>query len=166
MSKLQMPRKGQSAAMMAELQSEHAAQPTIATEEPTNVVTLQGSNERTTVSTTERPLDLTPEPAPVTTNEPTNQPENQAPEQPAPAEDSQSRAARLAVAMDRAAEDSIAVVTVRVPAGLNRYMDDYVARINRINHPSRYRKQDAVAEAFAAFYADHIMPPPPPDEDI
>ena len=68
--------------------------------------------------------------------------------------------------MERATQDALAVVTVRVPAGLNRYVDDYVARINRVNPHSRYRKQDAVAEAFAAFYADHPMPPPPPDEEL
>jgi hypothetical protein len=68
--------------------------------------------------------------------------------------------------MERASQDAIAVVTVRVPAGLNRYMDDYVARVNRLNPQGRYRKQDAVAEAFAAFYAEHPMPPASADDEL
>ena len=45
-------------------------------------------------------------------------------------------------------------------------MDRYVERMNRIHPKRRYRKQDAVAEAFAAFYADHPMPPAPEEDDL
>ena len=193
MSKLQMPQRGQSAAMMAELQAEHAAaaepeapgtenvttlQPThvtknvltpVASFEPAVVTTFEPStvsaNELTPVSTNERAPVASLEPyTDATSPEPTTKATRKRSAAPLPAEE--SRPERLALAIERAAQDTISVVTVRVPAGLNRYMDDYVARINRLHPPARYRKQDAVAEAFAAFYADHVMPPPPPDEEL
>ena len=68
------------------------------------------------------------------------------------------RDARLETALQRAENDEIAVVTVRVSVRLNKYMDEYVARTNRLDPKRKYRKQDAVAEAFAAFYADHPLP--------
>jgi hypothetical protein len=64
------------------------------------------------------------------------------------------------------AEDEVGVVTVRVSNRLNEYMDRYVERINRLNPKRKYRKQDAVAEAFAAFFADHPLPPAPADEEL
>jgi hypothetical protein len=189
MSKLQMPRKGQSAAMMAELQAEHAAATASGASDAEHVTTLQPADVTENVLTPEAATVATTEPSPVTanaltpvlTNEPASvpslgpyteatsaqqspKPTRKRPASPAPADE--SRPDRLALAMERAAQDAIAVVTVRVPAGLNRYMDDYVARINRVNPQGRYRKQDAVEEAFAAFYADHIMPPAPVDEDL
>lgn len=192
MSRLQMPRKGQSAAMMAELQAEHAAQGAPGQQEVTNVTPLQPANVETRVTANEPSNVLTPDPTVVTANERTTEvttvranepapvaslepyikepapepptgPVRKRPSAPAPNE---TRGDRLAFALDRAATDAITVVTVRIPAGLNRYVDDYVARINRVNPQGRYRKQDAVAEAFAAFYADHVMPPPPPDENL
>jgi hypothetical protein len=77
-----------------------------------------------------------------------------------------ARTERLAKALELASEDEIAVVTVRVSAKLNDYMDRYVERINRITPKRRYRKQDAIAEAFAAFFADHPLPPAPEEEEI
>ena len=68
--------------------------------------------------------------------------------------------------MQFVAADEIAVVTVRVPTRLNEYMDRYVERVNRITPKRRYRKQDAVAEAFAAFFADHPLPPAPEDVEL
>ena len=79
---------------------------------------------------------------------------------------SDEREERLARAIQFSAEDEIAVVTVRVPSRLNEYMDRYVERINRLTPKRRYRKQDAVAEAFAAFFADHPMPPAPADQEL
>jgi hypothetical protein len=67
--------------------------------------------------------------------------------------------------MQFAQDDETAVVTVRTPARLNEYMDRYVERVNRLNPKRKYRKQDAVTEAFAAFFADHPMPPAPIEED-
>lgn len=145
MSKLKMPPKGQSAAMMAELQAEHAAPEPTQQREPvvTNVTTLQRSHELTNV--TEEPTSASP---------PASQP------------DPQIRHDRFLTALERASTDEIAVVTVRVPASLNRYMDEYVARLNLTQPKRRYRKQDAVLEAFAAFYADHPLPAPPGDEQL
>jgi hypothetical protein len=40
-------------------------------------------------------------------------------------------------------------------------MDEYVARRNLADPRTKYRKQDAIAQAFAAFYADHPLPPAP-----
>ena len=190
MSKLQMPRKGESAAMMAELQAEHAAtagtpegsdSENVATLQPANVTENVLTSEAATVATTEPSTvtanELTPvltnEPAPVPSLEPYSEVPSGAPspgptrEQPAsPAPAVESRPERLAFAMERASQDAIAVVTVRAPAGLNRYMDDYVARVNRLNPQGRYRKQDAVAEAFAAFYAEHPLPPSPAEDEL
>lgn len=146
MSKLKMPPKGQSAAMMAELQAEHAAPEPTEHPEPvvTNVTTLQCSHELTNV-----------------TSEPASEPSPAAPHP-----DPQIRRDRFAAALERASADEIAVVTVRVPASLNRYMDEYVARLNLTQPKRKYRKQDAVLEAFAAFYADHPLPPAPGDEQM
>jgi hypothetical protein len=76
------------------------------------------------------------------------------------------REERLTRALQMAAEDEITVVTVRVSARLNEYMDRYVERLNRISPKRRYRKQDAIAEAFAAFFADHPLPPAPAEEEL
>jgi len=53
------------------------------------------------------------------------------------------------------------LVTLRVPAKLHDYLERYVRRINDNNPNKRrkYLKQDAIAAAFVAFYADHPMPP-------
>jgi hypothetical protein len=137
MSKLKMPPKGQSAAMMAALQAEHAS-PVEENSPETNVATLEVSPPQLGAS---------------------------APAEP-PSEAARAREDRFALAMGRATEEEIAVVTVRVPASLNRYMDEYVARVNHTNRRARYRKQDAVAEAFAAFYADHVMPALTGDDEL
>jgi hypothetical protein len=71
----------------------------------------------------------------------------------------------LAIARQEEEAGNIAVVTLRLPAKLAKYMDDYVARIGQVSPKKRYRKQDAAAEAFAAFYAEHVMPPAP-EEDL
>ena len=76
-----------------------------------------------------------------------------------------NRDERLQQGLQIAQQDKAAVVTVRVSARLNEYMDRYVERINRTNPQQRYRKQDAIAEAFAAFFADHPLPAAPPDEE-
>jgi hypothetical protein len=147
MSKLKMPAKGQSTAMMAALQSEHAVDgggPVAAGEDDSELY-----------------QDVTPSRSNTAVRQETFSEDSQvsAPSAPVPP----SRQDRLETALERGAQDQIMVVTVRVSASLNRYMDDYVTRMNRIDPKSRYRKQDAVAEAFAAFYADHPMPPPPSD---
>jgi len=146
MSKLQMPAKGKSAQMLAELQAEHADAdgPLSPIENPVTEVT---GLQRTQITDETQPdVQVTPEPE--------------------PAAGATDRDTRLRTAADRAAQDEIIVVTVRVAACLNRYMDDYVARRNMADPRTRYRKQDAVAEAFAAFYADHPMPLAPPPEDL
>lgn len=76
-----------------------------------------------------------------------------------------TREERLSAALDLAQEDEPVVVTIRVSPRLNAYIDRYVQRINQVEPKRKYRKQDAVAEAFAAFYADHVMPPALLDED-
>ena len=134
MSKLKMPAKGNSAAMLAELQAEHAAA-TPATDEATTVLT----------------------PAPEPPADPEAPPASPPPAELAPQD-------RLAFALGRAATDDLIVVTVRVSASLNHYMDEYVARRRSIDPKSKYRKQDAVAKAFAEFYAAHPLPSVPTDE--
>ena len=143
-----MPSRGQSATMMAELQAEHA----IETTNETNAVILQDENEATKSRANKQ------------TNTITNAIAYQA--MPATTDTESDRTLRKQVALDRAATDELIVVTVRVPAVLNRYMDDYVARIYRGDSRRKYRKQDAVAAAFAAFYADYPMPPAPCDANL
>lgn len=144
MSKLKMPAKGSSAAMMAELQAEHAAP---ATDEETNVTTLQPEDEAPTAGPRKRRTRSAAKPT-----------------SPPPADG--SREERLATALDRATNDEMTTVTVRISITLNHYMDEYVARRRSLDPKSKYRKQDAVEEAFAAFYADHPLPPLPPDESL
>jgi hypothetical protein len=134
--------------MMAALQAEHASS---SDTEGTNVTTLH----QNMASPPFVPAAALPdEPEPATSG---------APEALVPMP---SREERFAVALDRAAQDEIAVVTVRVSASLNRYMDDYVNRVNRVDPKRKYRKQDAIADAFAAFYADHPMPPAPAEAGL
>lgn len=154
MSKLQMPAKGKSAAMLAELQAAHAASGEDSgaadpgsPREATNVTTLQPTNGRSQIDA----ADNGPQPDGTAGDAPPD------PEPPSHAE----REQRLAVALARGAEDPLTVVTIRVPMCLNRYMDEYVARRNLAESRTKYRKQDAIAAAFAAFYADHPLPPAP-----
>jgi hypothetical protein len=79
---------------------------------------------------------------------------------------SYNRDERLQQGLQIAQQDTVSVVTVRVSARLNEYMDRYVERVKRTDPQRRYRKQDAIAEAFAAFFADHPLPPAPPDEEL
>ncbi len=68
--------------------------------------------------------------------------------------------------MQIAKGDELDVATIRVSAKLHAYLERYVERINRINPKAKYRKQDAIEAAFAAFYADHPMPPAPVEEEL
>jgi hypothetical protein len=154
MSKLQMPAKGKSAAMLAELQAAHAtggddsgAVAPARDNEETNVTTLQETHASSQLPATDGDLQSDS----TTIQTPPHAPEPETTE----------RAQRLALAQARGAEDQLTVVTVRVPLCLNRYMDEYVARRNLADPRTRYRKQDAIAQAFAAFYADHPLPPAP-----
>ncbi|MEI6502930.1 MAG: hypothetical protein WCP21_18120 [Armatimonadota bacterium] len=140
MSKLKMPAKGTSAAMMAELQAEHATAPPDSEGAP-----QEPQADESTAAPPQHRESAEGQPA-------------SPPPPPASRED------RLAFALDRTAADELVVVTVRVSASLNHYMDEYVARRHSIDPKSKYRKQDAVAEAFAEFYAGHPLPPLPEDE--
>lgn len=159
MSKLQMPAKGKSAAMLAELQAAHAtsgddsgAIAPAEDNEETNVTTLQETNTSAQLPAADGDpqSDHTTVQAPPHAREP----------------ETTEREQRLTLAQARGAEDQLTVVTVRVPMCLNRYMDEYVARRNLADPRTRYRKQDAIAEAFAAFYADHPLPPTPDAEAL
>lgn len=156
MNKLTVPPKGKSAEMLAQLQAEHATEPDELAQEETKedykVTTLQ-------------PM-VTLEPAPTSEPDVLSAPEAPPPLRNLLTEDPAIRTARFEVAMTRAHSDDIAVVTVRMPASLNRYVDSYVDRVNQLEPGRKYRKQDAIAEAFAAFYADHVMPPAPLDDDL
>lgn len=79
---------------------------------------------------------------------------------------SDERGERLEKAMQIAKGDELDVATIRVSAKLHAYLERYVERINRINPKAKYRKQDAIEAAFAAFYADHPMPPAPVEEEL
>lgn len=136
MSGLKMPDKGKAALLLSDLNAEHAPSAEPVEAETTDVT----CNERYNVTT----LHVTD----VTTLQCYNRDE------------------RLQQGLQISQQDRVAVVTVRVSAKLNEYMDRYVERVNRTDPQRRYRKQDAVAEAFAAFFADHPMPPAPPDEEL
>lgn len=171
MSKLKMPAKGQSAAMLAELQAEEVAEPLATPQQETK----QRRKQRTNVTRLhDKEAAVAPEPTDADTAQGTSAPADTAAvteattltQETATSSLPEDRAERLALALQHAAEDAISVVTVRVPGSLNRYMDDYVARVNRAEPGRKYRKQDAVAEAFAAFYADHPLPPLPADDEL
>ena len=191
MSDLMLPSKGQSAAsMLQDLNADHAPETELQntelqdpkSHEGTNVTTLQETNEtknvRTSIAMNERPQRRKG----AVPDSPAGSPSDQRPQ--ARASGTSDRTAPEAIAPDRsqptaadrehryshalgqAEDDEIAVVTVRVSGRLNEYMDRYVERLNRIHPKRRYRKQDAVAEAFAAFYADHPIPPAPEEDDL
>lgn len=69
------------------------------------------------------------------------------------------RARAMIAEADETGETPV-LVTIRVPAKLHDYLERYVRRINDNNPNKRkkYLKQDAIAAAFVAFYADHPMP--------
>jgi hypothetical protein len=136
MSGLKMPDKGKAALLLSDLNAEHAPPPASVEAENADVTCNVGYNVTT--------LHVTN----VTTLQRYNREE------------------RLQQGLQIAQQDKVSVVTVRVSARLNEYMDRYVERVNRANPQQRYRKQDAIAEAFAAFFADHPMPPAPPDEEL
>jgi hypothetical protein len=174
---LKMPGKGRAALLLSELNAAHAPVPPA--EEETNVTTLQRYNEETGEPSTEttnagsvvetsvrepEPAKQRPKPAtPVRKKQETPVAE-EGPR--AAAERNTEREQRFERALATAQADDIAVVTVRVSGKLNKYLDDYVDRINRIDPKRKYRKQDAIAEAFAAFYADHVMPPAPVEDEL
>ncbi len=191
MSELKMPKRGQSARMLAELQAEHASQGVspegIQGAAVTHVTTLQ----ETPASTSARASDTSPvtftvpsfdtpnertsdethratTPTASATRRPIHQAahSDQTASDTAPTRKHAGWEERFSLAIARASADEVAVVTVRVSAALNRYMDDYTARINRLDPKRKYRKQDAVLEAFAAFYADHPMPPAPDEGEL
>lgn len=176
---LKMPGKGKAALLLSELNAEHAPRP----EPPPPHDTEQAYNEETNVTTLQRYNEETNEPTIVVpqedsnarslegSNKRTNQRDNEptrvaATKRTKATAESSERDGRLARALEIAGEDEIAVVTIRVSAKLNKYLDDYVERINRLDARRKYRKQDAIAEAFAGFYADHVMPPAPVDEEL
>jgi len=172
MSGLKMPGKGKAALLLSELNAEHAPKP----EEPnrlseeTNVTTLQETNETTHEGSHDDGSEPSNEHSQPPMGERDNRPgrtrRERAPKRGVDAAPPDGREERFARALQSAAEDEITVVTVRVSARLNEYMDRYVERLNRIHPKRRYRKQDAVAEAFAAFFADHPLPPAPTEEEL
>jgi hypothetical protein len=126
MSKLKMPAKGNSAAMLAELQAEHATADEAVGQKP--------GSRPATAAKRRGAAAASPPPPEV------------------------SREQRVEFALERAASDEMTVITVRIPLCLNHYVDEYVARRRSLDPKSKYRKQDAIAEAFAGFYADHPLP--------
>lgn len=154
MSRLQMPAKGKSAAMLAELQAAHAT-----SGDDSGAIAPAEDNEETNVTTLQETNAPSHPPAPDGDPQ-SDQTTVQAPPD-AREPETTEREQRLTLAQARGAEDQRTVVTVRVPMCLNRYMDEYVARRNLADPRTKYRKQDAIAEAFAAFYADHPLPPAP-----
>ena len=183
---LKMPGKGKAALLLSELNAEHAPRPEetsspIAepieneetnvttlqryneeTNEPTNVVAQQPENARSSDTSNESTTEREGAPAKVATPKRTKGSGEGA----ARASQGSEREGRLTRALEIAGDDEVAVVTIRVSAKLNKYLDDYVERVNRLEAKRKYRKQDAIAEAFAAFYADHVMPPAPVDEEL
>lgn len=169
MGELKMPSKGKGASMLQELNAEHAT-PFAEQEKP--------SNEETSVTT----LQETPVSTIVSTNETASVPSILATKKREkkttvaettfdlgdrhPLSDEALRLERLSHALQMGEEDDVSVVTVRVSTRLNEYLDRYVQRVNQITPKRKYRKQDAILEAFAAFFADHVMPPAPTDDGL
>ena len=145
MGELKMPPRGKGATMLQELNAEHAEASEEVSNDTTNVTTLQetpvATNERRDAARERKESEQT-------------------------SLDGGSRQERLEHALKLGEEDEISVVTVRVSARLNEYMDRYVQRVNQTNPKRKYRKQDAILETFAAFYADHPMPPALADDEL
>lgn len=181
---LEMPKRGESARLLQELNAQHAPVPQAEedrTNERYNVTTLKGTPEATGEPTNETSNAETKE----RTGEATNgrrknssggrtksamekvgaRPDAATPTAAVSTPIPTAEEERYAAALDRAREDAVAVVTVRAPERFNTYIDRYVERLNRVSPKAKYRKQDAVAEMFAWFYASHPMPPAPADED-
>jgi hypothetical protein len=177
MGGFKMPRRGESAQMLQDLNAEHAPHPA-GEDSPVIETKADGENEATlqryNVTTNEETVKPAKERTKERTQKPTGQRTNVVSKHRTPepvaeeiSEANGERERRYATAIHRAHDDEIAVVTVRVSAKLNDYMDRYVERINRLQPKRRYRKQDAVAEAFAAFYAEHPLPTlPEADEEL
>lgn len=69
--------------------------------------------------------------------------------------------AGLQIAAEDEDEEDITVVTIRVSKRLNKHLERVVTHLNEGSKRGRYRKQDAIAEAFARFYAAHPLPDEP-----
>lgn len=172
MSGLKMPGKGKAALLLSELNAEHAPkhEEPDSSNEGTNVTTFQKTNSEAVEQDEAKSGTLGNKPSPAhagersTRSAPTKV--ERTPKRDARAAPPEGREERLARALQFAAEDEITVVTVRVSARLNEYMDRYVERLNRVHPKRRYRKQDAISEAFAAFFADHPLPPAPDEEEL
>ena len=166
MGELKMPLKGKGASMLQELNAEHAplyvGEQENDSKEVTNVTTLQ-----------QTPVSINDETG-VTSIQVTNKRAKKEPRvernvdlgERNPLSDEVTRIDRLAHALQMGEADEVSVVTVRVSTRLNEYMDRYVQRVNQVNPKRKYRKQDAILEAFAAFFADHILPPAPADDEL
>jgi hypothetical protein len=194
MSGLTMPKKGEAARLLSDLNAEHSKE---SGNERYNVTTLQETLEDSNVETNEPLNAVTVDTANVSINEPaftenvavSNVPYNKGAKKPSSASSRErrkeaslpssaqtlsagdsgergDRAERLEKAMQIAHGDELDVATIRVSAKLHAYLERYVERINRLNPKGRYRKQDAIEAAFAAFYADHPMPPAPVEEEL
>jgi hypothetical protein len=194
MSGLTMPKKGEAARLLSDLNAEHSKE---SSNERYNVTTLQETLDDSKAVSNEYSNNITNDASNVSINESSftetlavsNIPLNKgakkpssasarerrketsasSPAQPLSAGDSGERgdrAERLEKAMQIAQGDELDVATIRVSAKLHAYLERYVERINRLNPKGRYRKQDAIEAAFAAFYADHPMPPAPVEEEL
>lgn len=166
MSELKMPLKGKGALMLQELNAEHAP-PHIGEQDPiigevTNVTTLQLTPVSTKDETGVTTMKVTNKRPKKETRSETNFELGDR----HPLRDEVVRIDRVTNALQMGEEDEMSVVTVRVSTRLNEYMDRYVQRINQVNPKRKYRKQDAILEAFAAFFADHILPPAPADDEL
>lgn len=84
----------------------------------------------------------------------------QAPSPPAAAQGAGgAREERIAEILKACESDEMVVITARVPAKLNRYIDEFVNRQGKKGGRYKYLKQDALMEALAAFVVDHPLPP-------
>lgn len=194
MSGLTMPKKGEAARLLSDLNAEHSKE---SSNERYNVTTLQETLDDSNIENNESSSITRNDSSNVSINKSalpgsvavSNVPFNKGakkassaparerrkessasgPTQPLPVSDSGERgdrAERLEKAMQIAQGDELDVATIRVSAKLHAYLERYVERINRLNPKGRYRKQDAIEAAFAAFYADHPMPPAPVEEEL
>ncbi len=175
-----MPEKGGAARLLADLNAEHAPpvldpllpdpqkQTNEESNERYNVTTLQESLSGSHEETKEETVAHSNAALQKATKERERKPSSGAANVPAkePALRSDEREERLRKALQIASGDELDVATIRVSAKLHAYLERYVERINRINPKAKYRKQDAITAAFAAFYADHPMPPAPVEEEL
>ncbi|RYZ81874.1 MAG: hypothetical protein EOP06_22700 [Proteobacteria bacterium] len=168
---LQMPKRGEGVRMLAELNAEQQKEQEPEPEDDSSPATNEETNERYNVTTLQRSNEPSNEETPARraarSKKASNQPASEELVDVSGMSEEDIRFRRgLQIAQDDEKNGDIDVNTIRVSTRLHKYMEQYIVRRNATDPKGarKYRKQDAIAEAFALFYAHHTMPPAPSED--